>query len=820
MMALVIVLSLGLGIGANTAIFSLLYQVILRTLPVEKPQELVVLQSPGEFKGGRNSTNDAGGMASIFSYKMFRGLEKTAGASVKGVAAFRKVGANLSYRGQTVDSSLQLVSGGYFPLLGVTPRMGRLLTPEDDADGGGRPVVVLSHEYWESRLGSDPVVLNQPLRVNGHLLTIVGVVRKGFTGNTFGTQPAVYVPLSLKPKMTPGWDGTDKWSDYWLYLFARLQPGVSLEQAQSALNIPYHALVEEQAANDKGVMASDVPRFRKSRLTLMEGKWGQSNTREEGRVPLLILMASTALVLLIAIANTANLLLARAAQRGKELAIRAALGAGRTDIIRQLLGEAMLLAAAGGVAGVLIAYATVRAIISGISDGRIPEDLQGSLDWPVLVFAIGISLVSGLLCGIFPAWDAARNSVNATLRDQSTQMSASVGASRVRRALVCGQVAISALLLVPTGLFLKSLVNLLRVDLGVRTENLVTFGVSPELNGYKDDRIRSILAQAEEQLAAIPGVSSASTCLVPLIAGDNWGNNVTVEGYSRDPHAETHSMFNLIGPGYFGKLGIPLLAGREFTDRDALKAPKVAIVNERFAKHFFKDGNPIGRRMALGGGPNITLDLEIVGMVKDAHYSSVKQSPPRVYYVPWRQSEQIGSMSFYVRSTLPEEKMAPQIRAVMKSIDPDLPLENMRTMEAQVQQNIRADKMVLQLAAMFAVLATLLAMLGLYGVMAYGVTRRTREIGIRVALGAEPGTIGGMVMGEVLRILAVGLVFGIPAALAVARFTESQLFGVKSFDLGVVVGAIAAQAVAALLAGFLPTRRATRIDPMVALRYE
>jgi predicted permease len=808
-----------LGIGANTAIFSLLYQAVLQSLPVERPEELVALSYPGEFKGGRSSSGNSGGMDSIFSYRMFRELERNA-QGVTGIAGFRQFDANLAFRNQTIDGSVMVVSGKYFPILGVKPHIGRLIEAEDDAHGGGRPVAVLSNGYWQTRLGGTTDILNQPLRVNGNIFTIVGVTARGFTGTTFGDQPNVFVPLSFKPSITPGWDGTDRWNDHWMYLFARLQPGVTTEQAEAALNVPYHAAVQEQLAGDTSMRRERRERFQKSKLTLSDGRHGQSSEREQSRTPLLILMAATGLVLLIAIANTANLLLARAAQRRKELAIRTALGSGRLGIMKQMLTEAMLLSAGGAVAGLICAAWGLDLLVASLTGNSGPsEQISTALQWPVLLFAMGISMLSGLLCGLYPAWDASRGAVGDALKDQSGQVSGSVGAARVRKVLVCAQVMVSAILLVPTGLFMKSLVNLSNVDLGLKTENVITFRISPELSGYKPAQSRALFERAEEQLAGMPGATNVTASLVPLISGSNWGNNLTVEGFSRDPNADTHSMFNVVGPGYFGMLGVPLLAGREFTERDTLGAPKVAVVNEQFAKHFFGNQNPIGRKLARGAG-DVTLDIEIVGVVRDSHYAGVKQSPPKVYFTPWRQHEDIGTMSFYVRTALPTSQMIAQTRQVMSSLDSDLPLENMRTLDEQVRANIRSDRLVLQLSGIFATLATLLAMLGLYGVMAYSVTRRTREIGIRLALGAPRGRIRSMVFRELLIILAAGLAAGIPAAIALARLTESQLFGVESFDAAVVGGVIVALTVAALFAGYLPARRATRIDPMIALRYE
>ncbi len=817
---LVVVFSLGLGIGSNTAIFSLLHQLVLRSLPVPDPGELVLLNSSQEFKSGRLSANNAGRGEFIFNYRAFRALEADS-SGVAEVAAFRQHPANIATEASTQSGLLLLVSGGYFQALRVQPLMGRFLNHQDDESGHGNPAVVLGYGYWQEKLGGEPQVLERPIRVNGHSFTVVGVAPRGFTGLTLGDDPDIYVPLAFKPQMTPGWDGTDRLNDYWLYLFARLTPGVSREQAAAALNGVYRGIVEEQAATVTGRDEGYIERFRQSRLTLIDGRQGNSSFREGSRTPALILMTATLLVLLIAMANAANLLLARSAQRGKELSIRMALGAERRHLMGLLLSEAVLMALAGGGVGLLLARWTLSLLVGWIGSGEgAVYFLTARLQWPILLFALGLSAVTGLLLGLYPAWEAARRDVSDTLREGVGKASAGRGSARVRKALVGAQVTISVLLLVPTGLFLKSLVNLVRVDLGWPTEQLFTFSISPTLNGYTQERTRALFKRMEEELAALPGVRTVSSGLVPLISGSNWSSSLTVEGFGGGPDKDANSYLNEVGPGFFTRMGIPLLAGREFRSEDDLGGPQVAVVNETFARHFFGEENPLGKRFAQSWGDNVELDIEIVGLVRDTNYSEVKQEKPRLFYLPWRQDDNLGYLTFYVRSNLPAGPTISSLRQAMTGLDPDLPLENLQTMEAQVRDNIQADRIVLQLAAVFAFLATGLAMLGLYGVMSYSVAQRVREIGIRMALGAAGGRIRIMVLGEMLVILGIGTAAGIPLALIAARLARSQLFEVTAFDGPVLIGAIAALTLAALAAGYLPARRATRVDPVGSLRAE
>lgn len=819
LLSLVVVLSLALGIGANTAIFSLLHQVILSSLRVERPNELVLFTAPADTKGGSNSTSNAGSMEYIFSYPLFRELEKKP-AGLTGLAGFRETGANLAYGTQTISGGVLLVSGGYFPLLGVRPLLGRFITPADDLQNGGNPVAVLGYGYWHDRLGANEQILNRSIRINGQVFTIVGVAPQAFTGTVLGSESFAYVPLSFRAALTPGWDGVTRWDAFWLYMIGRLSPGVSMGQAQAALNSTFAGLVETQASSVSWYDRATADRVRQSRLTLKDGSHGNSGFRDDARTPVLILITATALVLLIAVANCANLLLARSAERRRELAIRAAMGASRSEILWQFLTEALILAAAGGLCGLLFGSLTLSVLLHQVMTGsETPQYfLTSHLELPVLAFSLAISLLTGLLFGLYPAWEAARSSVAATLKDEGNQSSGTRRVASIRKALVCAQVVVAVILLVPTGLFLKSVTNLVHVDLGIRTHNVVGFSLSPSLNGYKPEQSRALFERVETELAALPGVTAVSTAMIPVMGGSRWGNSIEVEGLARaDAKNSPHSIYNEINPGYFGKMGIPLIAGREFSERDNLAGPKVAIVNEEFVRQFYPNRNPIGMHF---GYWRKAADIEVVGVVKDSHYASVREKPYPTYYLPWRQDKEPGFLSFYVRTALPSASAISSIREVLTRIDRDLPAEKLQTLEEQIDSNISNDRLVFRLTSAFAILATLLAMLGLYGVMAHSVTRRTGEIGIRMAIGASPVSIRAMVMREMLRILIAGLVLGVPAALVLSKYTESQLYGVKSYDNTVVVIAVLALSLTALAAAYLPARRASRISPVNALRHQ
>ena len=820
---MVAIVSLALGIGANAAIFSLFDQMLLRRLPVQAPDQLVNLQNPGP-KPGSQTCNNQGSCDEVFSYLMFRDLEK-AQQVFAGVAAHRAFGANLAFRGQTINGEGMLVSGGYFPLLGIQPALGRLFTADDDRTIGGHPVVVLSEEYWRTRFDSNPNVLNETLIVNGQALTVVGVAPRDFHGTSLGTRPHVYVPLVMRGVMQPGFvranaNGFENRRSYWAYVFARLKPGMTLEQATTGINVPYTAIINDvEAPLQQGMSEQTMARFRAKKIVLTEGYRGQSSVHEETRTPLLLLLGVTGIVLLIACANIANLLLVRGAGRAGEMAVRLSIGANRRQLVRQLLVESLLLAMLGGTLGLLVSRWTLDSI-GALLPAEAANTINFAIDSTVVLFAFVLALGTGLLFGLFPALHSTRPSLIKTLREDAGQKGAASGASRFRTTLATVQIALSMALLVAAGLFVRSLVNVSRVDLGINTENVISFGVSPELNGYTPERSRALFERLEDELAALPGVASVTASTVPLLAGNNWGTSVSVQGFEAGPDSDVHSNYNEIGPGYFRTVGMPLLAGREFTRADSLDAGKVAIVNESFAKKFNLGRDAVGKYISDSTGNNAKLDIQIVGLVQDAKYSEVKAEARPVFFRPYRQNQRLGFLGFYVKTALAPEQLMSSINSVVSKLDANLPIEELKTLDQQIRENIFLDRIISTLSAAFAVLATVLAAIGLYGVLAYTVAQRTREIGVRMALGADTGSVRRMVLRQVAVMTLIGGVIGLAGAVALGRGAESLLFQMTGNDPIVFVSAAVLLGIVAFAAGFLPAQKAARIDPMIALRYE
>jgi putative ABC transport system permease protein len=809
-------ISLALGIGANAGIFSIFDQTLLQALPVPDPDRLVNFVAPGP-KPGSQSCGQAGDCDAVFSYGMFRDLAK-AQTVFTGIAAHVAFGANLAYRGQTISGDGLHVSGSYFPILGVRAEIGRLLDDNDDSTPGTHFVTVLSHAFWTSKLGGTPSVLNDTIIVNGQSLTIVGVAARGFKSTTLGTEPEVFVPISMREQLSPGWKGFEDRRSYWAYLFARLKPGVSIDQARTAMDGVYRPIITDvEAPLQKGMSDQTMGRFRTKPLMIEPGYRGQSSVHGQARTPMILLLSVTGIVLLIACANIANLLLARAAGRSTEMAVRLSIGASRRQLLTQLLTESCVLAVLGGIAGLVVARWTLASIAT-----LLPPDASQTLSFElrgnVILFAAALSIATGLFFGLFPALHSTRPDLVSTLKAQAGQPSGARAASRFRTSLVTVQIALSMALLIAAGLFIKSLTNIARVDLGLKTDNVVTFRTSPVLSGYDQAKARVFFDRAEQEMAAIPGVTGVALSRVPLLAGSNSGNDVSVEGFASGPDTDTNSRMNEISAGYFRTLGIPLLAGREFTIADTTGAPKVAIVNEAFAQKFKLGREAVGKRMAIGGGTN--LDIEIVGLVQNAKYSQVKQQVPPIYFLPHRQAARVGSPYFYVRTSVSPESLLRDAPAAIARLDPNLPVENLKTLPQQVRQNTFLDRFVGTLSASFAILATILAAVGLYGVLAYTVSQRTREIGLRMALGADRSRVRAMVLRQVAVMTLVGGVIGIAAAIAIGMSAQSLLFEMKGYDPAVIGIAALVLCVVALAAGYIPAHRASRVDPMLALRYE
>ncbi|MGE0361728.1 MAG: ABC transporter permease [Vicinamibacterales bacterium] len=811
------VLSLALGIGANTAIFSLFDRMLLRPLPVPDPAALVNLVAPGP-KPGSNSCNQAGDCQSVFSYPMFRDLERVQ-TVFTGIAAHVLTGVNLAARGQTLSADGVLVSGSYFPVLGVQPAVGRLLGPDDDRTPGAHDVVVLSHGYWTSHFGGQPGVLGEALVVNGTAMTIVGVAPQGFEGTTLGTRPNVFLPLSMRERLVPGWKGLDNRRSYWAYLFARLKPGVSRGQAQAVMEPLYRAIIlDVEAPLQTGLSDQTMARFKSKPLTLEPGERGQSDVRSEARAPLLLLLGVTALVLVTACANIANLLLARAAGRTQEMAVRLSIGAGRRQILGQLLVESCTLALLGGLAGLLVSRWTLTGI-AALLPPQAEAVMPTGVDVTVLAYALGLSLVTGVVFGLYPALYSSRPDLAGVLKGYAGQPAGARAASRFRTVLATSQIALSMALLVAAGLFTKSLYNVSRVDLGLATDRLVTFAVAPSLNGYAAEQSRAFFERAEDALAALPGADSVSASTVQLIAGNNWNNSVAVQGFEAGPDTNTTASFSLIGPDFFQTLGIPLMAGREFTRADGAGAPKVAIVNQAFARKFNLGDRVIGTRMSTDRD-STDLDIEIVGLVQDAKYSEVKDAVPPQFFRPYRQGENVGAVNFYVRTAGDAAALLGPAQAAVRALDPNLPVEGAKTMAQQVRENVFLDRMISTLSAGFAVLATVLAAIGLYGVLAYTVTQRTREFGLRMALGADGASVRGMVLSHVGKMTAAGGVVGLVAAVGIGRLAQALLFELQGYDPVVLGVSAVLLALVAVAAGLLPALRASRIEPMIALRQD
>jgi len=730
----VALLSLALGIGANTAIFTLLDQVLLRLMPVKNPQELVLLHMEG-FHYGSNWGQDS------LSYPMYRDFSSH-NSVFSGTLCRYADQFSLGFSGTTELASGELVSGTYFPVLGVGAAIGRTFTPDDDRVPGGHPLAMLSYAYWQSRFAGDRAIVGKTVAVNGHNFTIIGVAQRGFDGVEPGSASQVFVPMMMRPQLMPLLNEPFDFNNRrtrWVNVFGRLKPGVSRQQAQASLQPYFHGLLEmevKEAAFNKA-SAEVRARFLQNVIEALPGAQGKPRFREILSTPLWVLMALTGGVLAIACANVASLLIARAASRQKEIAIRIAIGAGRFRIIRQLLVESLLLSGAGGVLGLVLAIGTDRALLTFLPPGTLALKFSTTPDLRILLFATAVSLLTGLIFGLVPALQATKPDVAPTLKDTAGGVVGGGAHVRVRKALVAVQVMLSLLLLVGAGLFIRSLRNLRDMGPGFTTGNLAAFQVDPALSGYSTARSKLFYRRLTAELNAMPGVRSVGIAAVRILERNESDSWLTIEGYHPKAAETPDAYMNWIGPGYFATLDVPVLAGRDFTEQDTQQMqhgdkpddtePRVVMVNEKFAKRFFGSaGNAIGRHAGFGIDPGTKADMEIIGVIKDIKYTSLRDEVPVQMFEPYLAASDVSRMTVYVRTAIAPEQFFSAVRSKVRGLDANLPLYGLRTMDDQISNSLLIERLIASLSGVFGFLATLLAVIGLYGVMAYTVTRRTR----------------------------------------------------------------------------------------------
>ena len=824
------ILTLALGIGANTAIFTLLDQILLRLLPVKNPQQLALLSMKGMHYG-----NNWGGNA--ISYPMYRDFQDHNEVFSGMFCRFPFV-VSLASGAQPERVQMELVSGTYFDVLGVTPALGRLFTPDDDRNPGGQPLVVLTYDFWKTRFSGDPGIVGKTVLIDNRSMTIIGVAQSGFQGVELGYAPKLFVPVTMQHEMMPQINNdmlVDRRSR-WVNAFGRLKPGVSRKQAQASLQPFMHAMLEMevQQAAFSHASAFDRSEFLKNIIQMLPGSQGRSYTRQQLTTPLWVLMATTGFVLLIACANIANLLLARATGRQKEIAVRLAIGASRPRIISQLLVETLVLSTMGAILGLAIAFWADRALMAIY----IPADSNGLQisalpDLRILAFTLGVTVLTGVAFGLIPALQTTKPDVGRTLKDQAGAVVGGSSQAGLKKALVVAQVALSLLLLIGAGLFLRTLKNLSNLGPGFPVERLIGFNIDPTLIGYKTDQMKIFYQHLTDALSATPGVRAVSLAEMRILEDNEWDSSMTVEGYSpakEGEHAQPY--MNRISPGYFATLGVPVVNGRDFNlndNKEVLRGrsekhddwePTTVIINETFARKYFAGRNPIGLRIGFGSDPGTPTLMEVIGVVKDIKYTNLRDEIPEQAFVPYLASHSVYGMTVYVRSAMDPSQMMPILREKLRELDPNIPVYGMRTTELSISNSLSSERMIAGLSSVFGILATLLAVIGLYGVMAYTVAQKTREIGIRMALGAATGRVLWLVMREVLLLVAIGVLVGVPAAIALTRVVKSQLYGIDAHDPGTLLLATLGLVAVACAAGYIPALRASRVDPMRALRYE
>ena len=818
--ALTAVLTLALGIGANTAIFSLLDQALLRSLPVRDPAKLVILEGTGTLWEGHSSSH-GGDSEAYFSVPMYRDL-RNQNRAFEGLLASAPADIGFSRNGHTEATRAELVSGNYFNVLGVDPALGRLLNAEDDTGPNANPILVLSFDFWRGHLGADPSVIGSTVSVNGHPFQVLGVAAPRFRSAIWGETPSVFVPMSMTGQVLPGQekrlnDHTDKW----INILGRLKAGESIDNAEVAMNPLWHNLRAEELK----ALGTRSKRFTDdflthSRMLLKPGARGFSYQRESFAKPLLAVMAMALLVLLVASVNVASLLLVRSAGRVREFSLRYALGAASARIVAQLLLEGLLIGAGGGVTGFLLAPLAVRGIVHEFAGDQTQIAFSSTIDGRVLAFNFCIALVVSVLFSLVPTLQLRRPDLSSALRQNTgTSTSSLLG---LRRVVVCLQIGLSVLLLVGAGLFVRTMQNLRSVDLGFNTSHLVTFGINPKLSGYPSAAVPALHQHVIDTLAALPGVQSVGASSLAQLAGDDHGGNVTVAGYIPPLDDEFDVEKESVNPTYFRTLEIPLLAGRAFTNADSATGQHVAIVNQAFVKHFCSGSIPscLGRQMSNGASNHPKLDIEIIGIVRDSRHETVRDDAKATEFQPLQQDDSPANLFLYLRAATPPEQLLSTVRRTMQQLDPSLALVALRTMDAQIDDSLANERIITLLAISFGLLATLLAGIGIYGVLAFTTAQRTREIGIRIALGSPRLIIVRLVIVDVLRLAGISLAVALPFSFALTHLLQSQLFGVSPADVMTLGSVVLLITFVALAAALIPARRAASVSPTEALRTE
>ena len=815
------VVSLALGIGANTTIFTLLDQVVLRKLPVDRPDELVQVRIDGDFNG--NSWGDG----SEISYPMYLEFQEHN-------AVFSGMFARFDYQmhvgsGRGIERvNGELVSGTYFSTLRVAAAAGRLFTPDDDTAPGAHPVAVLSHDYWKTHFSGDPAVVGRKLTVNSHPFTVIGVAAEGFSGIDVGTATQIFVPMMMKAQMTPGWNYLDDRRGRFARVFARLKPGQTAASATTGLQPSFKAQRAEElkAPYFSKTTAFTKREFQRASIEVVPASQGHSGTRTYLTEPLWTLMAIVIGVLLIAGANVTGLMLARGVSRQREMAIRLAVGGTRYRILRQLVVESLVIASTGAGLGLLLAVWGTSLLLGLFVDSESAIAVSASPDARVLLFNFALALVAGLAVGLVPAWQTTRPDLAPTLKEQSGSV-VSGGSVRLRKAIVVIQVALSLLLLIGAGLFVRSLSNLLAQDPGFEPANLVAFNLEPSLNGYDSDKTKRLASTIIERLATTPGIATVGVSGRRILDGGSWNSTVSLDGRAAKPGEPVISFNHVVMPGYFTAMRIPLLRGRDFTVHDAhWGSPagqgefRVAIANRKFVERYLGAADPIGRRVGFGGDPGTPTKIEIVGVVGTSKYVALRDEAEPQLFFPILETSAPPALSVYVRTRHEPTAVFETLRRTIRELDANLPVFQMVTMEQQVNRSVTNERVIAGLSSVLGVLASLLAVVGLYGVMAYTVTRRTREIGIRMALGAQARGVAWLFVREAVILVGLGFLVAVPAAWALGRYVESLLYGLKPADPVTMVAAMSALAAIAATGAAVPARRATRINPLKALREE